>query len=81
MNSTFNPKLIWDRALTEPLGCAVSETDLKEVERQLYAYRKEVGDPELFGFYIVRSETEVKVLRATNITSVRTDGEYRPLED
>jgi hypothetical protein len=81
MNSTFNPKKVWDRALTEPLGCAVSEADLKEVERRLYAYRKEVGDPEMFGFYIVRSETEVKVLRATNITSVRTDGEYRPLEE
>ena len=81
MSSPFNPKLIWDRALTEPLGCAVSEADPKAVERALYAYRKEVGDPELFGFYIVRSETEVKVLRATNISSVRTDGEYRPMED
>lgn len=67
--------------MMEPRGCAVSETDLVGLEKALYAYRKEVGDPELFGFYIVRSETEVKVLRATNITSVRTDGEYRPMED
>ena len=78
---SFDPKAIWDRALTEPSGCAVSETDLVALEKALYAYRKEVGDPELFGFYIVRSETEVKILRATNITSVRTDGEYRPMED
>jgi hypothetical protein len=52
-----------------------------KVEKELYEYRKESGDPELFGFWITRKKDEVWITRARNLVPSRTDGDFAPLEE
>jgi hypothetical protein len=74
----MTPKEIWLRALEEPIGIAISECSAS-FEQEIIDFRK--GNAELFGFYVVRKGTEVWIIRARNLSTVRTDGEYAPVED
>jgi 8-oxo-dGTP pyrophosphatase MutT (NUDIX family) len=71
------PEQVWARALEEEVGIAI--TCPADFETLLHEYRK--GKSELFGFYVFRRGEEVLIVRAKNLSAVRTDGDYRPMEE
>ena len=74
----MTPKELWAAALADDHGIAV-KGDPASLERDLLAFRK--GKPELFGFYLVKKADELWIVRARNVSGVRLDGEYRPMEE
>lgn len=73
----MTPDQIWTRAKLDEVGIAFKCDST--LEQQLLDYRK--GKDELFGFYIFRRGEEVWIVKAKNLSVVRTDGDYAPMED
>jgi len=77
-----SPAEIWEQAKEEPQGLVIDQhDDLRDLEEALLAYRKKLDDPELYGFQVTRTKSELIITRSTNIGQVRMDGDYRPMED
>ncbi len=73
------PEEIWSAALEDDYGIKVIDCDPAALEKELFAYRKD--KPELFGFYLVKKKDELWIVRARNVSGVRLDGDYRPMEE
>ena len=72
---------LWARVLEEPIGISIPVDKPEELERKLLEERIRLGQPELFGFYLVRKPDAVLIVRSKNLGKARNDGEYADLED